>query len=160
VGFALISVAVAVGIAAHSAKRRAADAEWREKVPGATHTGGGGVSTLCVRNGKTAAYVVAYRGDFGSASSLSSNVKTRSWEDEVTLTLKTPNGKKDVWFHCDHAAPEKLTFAGKDYNLAEGGVFLVDADGVVRQLAIETPAVEDREIAADLSGKIAAIVAP
>ncbi len=156
VAFALVVLAIAVGIAVPIVMRHHADANWSPKDHG-DHSGCVGLSTYSVHDYKTAAYVIAYRGGFGSSSSNSFNPKTRVWDENVTLTLKTPAGKKDVSFHRDHTAPEKLTISGKDYNLKQGRVFLVHDDGVVRRLDIQALILENTLAAADLKSKIAAL---
>ncbi len=156
VAFAIIALAIAVGIAVPVAMFREPDTQWSS--PSGAHSGSNDFTTYCVHDYKTAAYVIAYRGDFGSSSSSWSDSKMRTWNQDVTLTLKTPAGKKQVSFQRDHTTPEKLTIAGKDYNLTQGRVFLVHADDVVHQLAIQAPIVRDAQAAAELNKKVAAIL--
>ncbi|MDZ4687695.1 MAG: hypothetical protein SH850_21700 [Planctomycetaceae bacterium] len=134
-----------------------ASAYFRWNPPHAAHIGGNDFTTYCVHDEKTAAYIIAYRGDFGSSSDNNSNSKTHTWNEDVKLTLKTPAGKKEVSFRRDHTAPDKLTLAGKDYDLKNGRLLLLNADGAVRQLAIEAIVVRDAEAQTQLKKKIAAV---
>jgi len=132
------------------------DAKWNP--PQVAHTISNDFSTYCIHDDKTAAFVIAYQGDFGSSDDgSSSNSKARLCNQNVKLTLKTPDGKEEVAFRRDSTAPNKLTFAEKDYDLTKGRVFLVLAGGTVRQLAIEAPIVRDAKTAAQLKTQIAAI---
>ena len=100
--------------------------------------------------------VIAYRGDFDSSSNNSANPKSRTWNNAATLTIKAKDGKKEVAFRRDHTAPDKLTLAGKDYDLTKGRVFLVSDDGEsVRQLAMTPPVIATREAASDFARRIA-----
>ena len=153
---AAITLAATVCIAVPIAMLRAADDKW--DTPQAAHVGGNDFSSYCVHDGTNAAFVVAYRGYFGSASDHSFNPKSRNWHDAVTLALKTKDGEKEVVLRRDHTAPEKLTLAGKDYDLTQGRVFLVSDDGeTIRQLAMNPPSIRTTEAAGVLAAQIAAV---
>jgi beta-lactamase regulating signal transducer with metallopeptidase domain/Tol biopolymer transport system component len=155
VALAAIALAVAIGIAVPVAMLRAADEKWDP--PHATHIGGNDFSTYCVHDGKTASFVVAYRGDFGSSADNTQNATSRTWHNAVTLTLKMKDGEKEVAFRQDHTAPETLTLAGKSYDLEKGRVFLIsDSGDSIRQLAMSSPAILERADAEILAKRIAA----
>ena len=151
---ALTAAALILGaiVAIPLAMLRAADDKWSP--PQAAHIGTQDFTTYCVHDGETAAYIIAYHGDFGSSSTHDSNPKTRTWSDAVTLTLKTPVGKKDIALSRDHTAPEKLALGEKDYDLKNGRLFLLNANAEVRQFPIALPVVQDRAAAEQLKKKI------
>ena len=142
----LLGAAVAIPVAMLCA----ADTDWNP--PRAAHVGTNEFSTFCDHDGKTAAFIIAYRGDFGSSSTYDSNPQTRTWTSTGTLTVKEPGVAFS--FHRAHTAPDKLTITvapadardlskpasapgepGKrEYDLTKGRVFLVHDDGVVRQI--------------------------
>lgn len=170
---AALALVLALTIAVPLAMLRAADEKWNP--PQAAHIGGNKLSTYCVHDGKTAAFVIVYRGDLDSSTSSSSNAKDRSWTDSGTLTAKKPGIA--LSFHRLHTTPDKLTittapadardlskpapapreFGQKEYDLTRGRVFLLGDDGAVRQLAIEAPAIRDQAAAARLEEQIAAL---
>jgi hypothetical protein len=64
-----------------------------------TYDIGNNSSTYCVHDNKTAAFVIAYHGDFGSTDDgSSSNSKVRLWNINVKLTLRTPSGNPHLLF--------------------------------------------------------------
>lgn len=151
-----IALALAIGIAVPLAMLRAADEKWDP--PHAAHVGGNDFSSYCVHDGQMASYVIAYRGDLNSSSSHTSNSKTRTWTDDVTLTLKSQAGKQQLALHREHTAPDKLTLAGNDYDLTRGRVFVVSDNGEsIRQFAIYPPAIREQAAADALAKQIAAI---
>jgi beta-lactamase regulating signal transducer with metallopeptidase domain len=153
---AALALAMTVGIVAPIAMLRAAEEPWNP--PQSAHVGSSDFSTYCVHDGTNSAFVIAYRGDFSSATSSSQNPKSHTWHDTATLTLKTKDGKKEVAFHRDHTAPQKLTLAGRNYDLAQGRVFLVSHNGeAIRQLDMNPPAITTAEARSDLAKQIAAL---
>ncbi len=173
VWLAAIALILGASIAIPIAMLRAANEPWNP--PSATHVGGNDFSAYCVHGGKDASFVIAYDGDFGSATSSDSNPKTRTWTDSGTITAKKPGIA--LSFHRTHTAPGKLSittapaegrdlskpapprrdFGQKEYDLAKGRVFLLSDHGNVRQLDIATPVVTDQASAKQLAALIAAI---
>ena len=152
----ILSLAVAAGIAIPIAMLCAADKPWYS--PSASHIGGNQFSTYCVHDGKKADFVVAYAGSFDSSSSNTSNAKARTWSNVATLKVLVDGEKKEIALRRDHTAPDKLTLAGKEYDLKLGRVLLVGNDGQsVRQLAIDAPAIRERTDAEKLAKQIAAL---
>src|SRR5262249_49012631 len=143
--FAVITLAIAVGIAVPVAMLGAAPADETWNPPQAAHIGNGDFSTYCVHDGMNASFVIAYNGDFGSASDNTSNSKTRTWQQIVTLTLYPKALKKEFALRREHTTPDTLTLAGKDYDLTKGRVFLVSNDGrSIQQLSLNPPAIRER----------------
>ncbi|MEZ5299704.1 MAG: DUF1549 domain-containing protein [Verrucomicrobiales bacterium] len=152
---------------------RAADEEWNP--PHAAHTGSGEFSAFCVHDGKATSFVIAYRGDFDSSAASSSNAETRTWNNTGTLTAKGPGIA--LSFHRDHTAPDKLSlttapaeprnlgkpapppreFGQREFDLANGRVFLLTDSGLVRQFDLPTPPVTDPASAKKLAALIDAI---
>ena len=64
------------GIAIPIAMLRAADEKWNP--PSGAHVGGNDFSAYCVHDGKDAAFVIAYHGDFGSSTSTRSRIPRRA----------------------------------------------------------------------------------
>ncbi|MEO8351303.1 MAG: M56 family metallopeptidase, partial [Chthoniobacteraceae bacterium] len=170
---AAIALIFGAGIAIPVAMLRAADEKWNP--PHAAHIGGNEFSAFCVHDGKDAAFVIAYHGDFSSSASLDSNPKTRTWTNSGTLTAKKSGIA--LSFHRMHTAPDKLgittapaegrdlgkpappprKFGQKEYDLTKGRVFPLTDSGAVRQLDIATPVVTDQQSAKKLAALIAAI---
>ena len=148
-----LALFIAVGIAVPIAMLRAADEEWNP--PQAAHISNNDFSVYCVHDGKAATYVIAYHGRSGSSTSGSNNSKSRTWNDNSTLTLLDTAEKRKFTFGRDHTAPNKLTLDGKDYDLAKGRVYLIADNGSIRQLDIATPPVTAREGADNLAKLIA-----
>jgi hypothetical protein len=168
-----LALAIAVGIAVPIAMLRAADEKWNPHQ--AAHIGTNDFSTYCVHGGKDASFVIAYHGDFGSATESVTNPKTRTWTDSGTITAKNPGIA--LSFHRTHTAPGKLSittapaegrdlskpappprkFGQREHDLTKGRVFLLSDSGDVRQLDIATPDVTDHEFAKKLAALIAAI---
>ena len=173
VALAGLALAIAVGIAVPIAMLRAADEEW--KPPQNAHISSNDFSAYCVHDGKDTSFVIAYHGDFGSATESVSNPKTRTWTDSGTLTAKKPGIA--LSFHRTHTAPGKLRitttpaagrdlsqpapspreFGQKEYDLTKGRVFLFSDSGDVRQLDIAVPVVTDQASARKFYELIAAI---
>ena len=173
VALAGLGLAIAVGIAVPIAMLRAADEKWNPHQ--AAHIGTNDFSAYCVHGEKDASFVIAYHGDFGSATESVTNPKTRTWTDSGTITAKKPGIA--LSFHRTHTAPGKLSittapaegrdlnkptpaprdFGQKEYDLAKGRVFLLGDSGAVRQINIATPAVTDQASAKKLAALIAAI---
>ena len=149
---AIAALVLGAAIALPVAMLRAADEQWNP--PQAANIGTNDFTTYCVHDGKSAAYIIAYHGIFGSSSEHTSNSKTRTWRDAATLTLETPAGKKNIEFHREHTAPNKLTLAETEYDLANGHLFLINAEGTVRQLDQKIEVVENSEGAAKLKKQI------
>ena len=170
---AAIALLVAVVIAVPIAMLRATEEQWNP--PRGAHIGTKDFSALCVHDGKDAAFVIAYHGDFGSATESSSNAKTHTWTDSGTLTAKKLGIA--LGFLRTHTTSEKLVisiapaegrdlskpapapreFGQKEYDLAKGRVFLLTDNGSVRQLDVTTPVVTDQESAKKLAALIAAV---
>ncbi len=170
---AALALLLGAGIAVPVAMLRAADDKW---IPHqVAHIGTNDFSAYCVHDGKDAAFVIAYHGDFGSATEGSSNAKTRTWIDAGTINVKKPSIA--LTFHRAHAAPGKLSittapaeardlskpappprdFGHKEYDLAQGRVFLLTDNGTVRQLDIDTPVVSDQESSRKLGALMATV---
>ena len=161
VSAAILAVALVsgAGVAVPVAMLRAAEDEGLWNPPMAAHTGAvtedGHFSVYCVHDGTRSAFVIAYRGDMNSSSSSSSNSKARTWTNDVKLEFKSDGGSVKLRALRDHAATDKLTFGGIDYDLTLGRLFLVDPKGAVRQLDFEVPVVRDRAAAEKLAKRIA-----
>ncbi len=151
----------------------AADDHWNP--PHAAHIRANDFSAYCVHDDKETMFVIAYHGDFSSATESSANAKTRSWTDSGTLTMKKPGIA--IGFHRTHTSPNKVTifttpsegrdlakpapppseFGQTEYDLTKGRVFVLNDSGAVRQFDIATPLVTDQSSANKLAALIAAI---
>ncbi|MDP1561824.1 MAG: M56 family metallopeptidase [Pirellulaceae bacterium] len=169
----MIGLLLGAGIAIPIAMLRAADEQWNPHQ--AAHISTNDFSAYCVHDGKDAAFVIAYHGDFGSATESVTNPKTRTWTNSGTITAKQPGIA--LSFHRTHTAPGKLSittapaegrdlskpappprkFGQSEFDLTQGHVFLLSDNGDVRQLDLPTPVVTDQESAKKLAALIAAI---
>lgn len=148
-----LALLIAVGLVVPIAMLRAGDENWNP--PSAAHVSNNDFSTYCVHDAKEAAYVIAYHGRTGSSTSGSNNSKSRTWNDNATLTLLDTVEKREFTLGRDHTAPNKLTLDGKDYDLGKGRVFLLADNGRIRQIDIATPPVTARDDADRLAKLLA-----
>lgn len=172
---ALVTAALLLGtgIAIPVAMLHAADEAWDS--PKGAHIGSNDFSAFCVHDGKETAFVIAYHGFTGSSSALDSNPATRTWTNAGTLTAKKAG--IELSFHRSHTVPGKVTlttapsgprdlgqpapppraFGQKEYELAQGRVFLLTDSGLVRQLDLAAPVVTDQDSLKKLAALIAAV---
>lgn len=169
---ALTAAALILGgaIAIPVAMLRAAEEAWNP--PQAAHIGTNDFSAYCVHHGTDVAFVIAYHGETSSSSTHDSNPETRTWSDSGTLTTK--NSGIALSFLRRHTAPDTLIittapagsrdlsqpppppreFGQKEYDLAQGRVFLLRDNGAVRQLDITAPVVRDMKAAIQLKEQL------
>ncbi len=104
--------------------------------PRGAHIGRNNHSVLVTHDVTALHYVFYYAGDFGSSSSGSQNLPTRSWEDEGAVTLK--NGRT-FGYRRTARYPDELTVNGTRYDLLKGRVFVLRADSTAEQLKLFPP---------------------
>ena len=148
---AIAALVLGAAIALPVAMLRAAAEKWT--APSGAHIGGNDFSAFCIRDGNDTAFVIAYRGDFNSSTTSSSNAKARTWTDAGTIT--TVKSGIQIDFRREHTAPAKLTIAQKEYDLTKGRVFYLTAEGIIRQLDIPKRPIRDRKGADQLAKLVA-----
>lgn len=167
------TLALVLAVAVPIAMLRAADEDWNP--PHGAHVGSNNFSTFCVHDGKTPAYVIAYKGSINSSSALDSNAKSRTWTDSGKIIAK--EAKLELQFHRVHTAPDSLEikisaaegpdipdpplrlkeFGSRNYDLKKGRLFLFSDNGKVRQINLQIPVINDQESAAKLAAMVAAL---
>ena len=130
--------------------------------PSGAHIGGNHHSVLVIHDkAKTALhYVLYYAGDFGTTSSGTQNLVTKTWVDEGAVKLK--NGRT-FGYRREGRYPDELHVNGTPYDLRKGRVLVLRDDGTAEQLKLFPPLTVARDpeaLAKVLPGTTAAPSAP
>ncbi|MFN0079009.1 MAG: protein kinase domain-containing protein [Prosthecobacter sp.] len=106
--------------------------------PSGAHIGGNHHSVMVTHDKAQTAlhYVLYYAGDFGTTSSGTQNLVTKTWVDEGAVKLK--NGRT-FGYRREGRYPDELHVNGTPYDLRKGRVLVLRDDGTAEQLKLFPP---------------------
>jgi hypothetical protein len=93
-----------------------------------------GHSALVVEADGEVKYALFYEGSFKSTLRGSHDLHYRQWNDDGVLELIS-NGRTFA-YHCESLDADMVSVNGREFNLPKGRLFVLQEDGMVKQLAV------------------------
>jgi serine/threonine protein kinase len=105
----------------------------RSDYPKAVHLDRKGQSVYLVHDDVDVHYALFYEGGFNSSTRSGQNARTGSWHDDINIKLK----ESDRAFGCvrEKTDPDRLRVNGREFNLKQGRLIVLNEDGTTQQLA-------------------------